>query len=215
MNEELYYVKSNITGGHYALCTDKSIKPFENPMSTYSKFPLLPSDIVCDIGAYVGEYSLYALRNKGVFKTYTYEPTPFTFEVLKRNKIDNMEIYQLAVTGDNRSTTDLYISSGIGVTNSIAKSNKHKKIEVNCIQYEKALRDATVVKIDVEGAEYSYNIVQPQLRGIILEFHPLAGKDWRSMANLIMLQIESSGYKCIIRPSFKSGWSLTGCWIKI
>lgn len=214
MNKELYYVKSKKTGGHYALCTDKSIKPFENPLGTYARFPLLPTDIVADIGAYVGEYSLYALRTKKVKRVYAYEPTPFTFEILKKNSCSNMEPYELAVTGDNRASTTLYISSGIGVTNSIAKTQKHQAVKVNCIQYEKALRDATVVKIDVEGAEYSYNIIQPQLRGIILEFHPLVDTNWRLLAETIMSKIESSGYRCITRPSFESGWSLTGCWIK-
>jgi hypothetical protein len=29
------------------------------------------------------------------------------------------------------------------------------------------------VKIDVEGAEYGYDIIKPNLRAIILEFHPV------------------------------------------
>ena len=45
------------------------------------------------------------------------------------------------------------------------------------------------MKIDVEGAEYNYNIIQPQLRAIILEFHPLTKKDWEGMAYNIMNKI--------------------------
>ena len=80
-------------------------------------------------------------------------------------------------------------------------------------QYEKALQDATIVKIDVEGAEYNFDILQPNLRAIILEFHPL-GNDWKDRAIKIMNKIESSGFKNVIKPTFKSGWNLTGSWIK-
>ncbi len=209
-----FFVKSKITGGHYAFKTDKSNKPFENPMDTCLKIKLRPDDVVADLGAYVGEYSMWASL-QGVKKVVSYEPTPDTFELLKRNKKSNMEIHNLAVVGDNTKHIDLYISKGIGVTNSIAKTKgKDHKIEVNTIKYEDAIKDATVVKIDVEGAEYSYNIIQPNLRAIILEFHPIVGKDWKTYANNLMDKIESLGYKRIVRPHFRSGWSLIGCWEK-
>lgn len=209
-NNEPIFIRSNITGGHYALKTDKSSKPFENPMSTYRTLKLLPTDIVADIGAYVGEFSRFCLR-QGVSKVYSYEPTPYTFEILKMNQKPGMEIINKAVVGDDRQDVELYISKGIGVTNSIAKV-KGKSIIVPAIKYEDALKDATVVKIDVEGAEYSYKIKQPQLRGIILEFHPIANKPWKLWAENIMRDFENSGFKSITRPSFKSGWNLTGTW---
>ena len=114
---------------------------------------------------------------------------------------------------NNDPFVNFFISKGIGVTNSIAKSRgKFKKIKVPTIRYEDAVKDATVVKIDVEGAEYMYEIIQPQLRAIILEFHPIVGKPWKRWAEEIMTKIERNGFVPIIRPTFESVWNLTGSW---
>ena len=124
-----------------------------------------------------------------------------------------MELFNLAVVKGDNKFTYLYISKGIGVTNSIIKTkNKAKRIEVKTINYKEAVKDATIVKIDVEGAEYTYPIIQPQLRAIILEFHPISKKPWQQWAFIIMEKIEKAGFKTIIRPTFRSGWSLTGSW---
>jgi FkbM family methyltransferase len=208
------YIKNSITGGHFAFASKKSNNIFVNPMNINTKFELKTSDIVADIGAYVGEYSLFAINN-GVKQVISYEPTPETFKVLEKNKKGNMIIINKAVVGNNIDYVDLFISKGIGVTNSIAKSiKKNGSIKVPAIRYEEAVKNATVVKIDVEGAEYSYNIIQPHLRGIIIEFHPLSKKPWREYAQKIMNNLEINGYKCIYRPTFESGWNLTGCWEK-
>ena len=208
------FVKSKTTGGHYAFKTEKALKPFQNNMRECKSIKLIESDIIADIGAYVGEYSILASKSKAK-KILSYEPTPQTFKILKQNATPKMHIFNLAVVGDNRQYVDLFISKGIGVTNSIEKSkNKQGQIRVKTIRYEEAVKDATVVKIDVEGAEYSYNILQPQLRAIILEFHPIVQKPWRIWAENIINKIESAGFKSIIKPTFESGWNLTGSWEK-
>ena len=213
MNNPIY-INSKITGDHYALKGNKSKKPFENPMRTCMSIKLNNSDIVADIGAYVGEYSIWAANN-GAKEVLSYEPTPFTFKILSMNAVPSMKLFNLAVIGNDNEYVNLYISKGIGVTNSIAKSYaKADVIKVKTIKYEDAVKTATVVKIDVEGAEYSYNIIQPQLRAIILEFHPISKRPWKERAYYIMDEIEKSGYKPIIRPTFKSGWDLIGSWQK-
>ena len=80
---------------------------------------------------------------------------------------------------------------------------------------EDAVKDASVVKIDVEGAEYSYNIIQPNLRAIILEFHPMSGFDWRSRANLMIEELQDHGFVPAIKlPTFKNGWDTNSAFIK-
>ena len=210
---ESVFIESKITGGHYALKNDGH-KPFQNNMKECMSIKLNNSDIVADIGAYIGEYSMYAARN-GAHQVLSYEPTPNTFKILLKNTLPNMELFNAAVVGHNEKTTDLYISKGIGVTNSIAKSYKKAgKITVPAIKYEDALKNATVVKIDVEGAEYGYNIIQPQLRAIILEFHPISKMPWESWAKKIIKNIKDAGFKTVMEPAFTHGWSLTGSWVK-
>lgn len=214
MSKIVKHVKSGFTGGHYAFQSEKSNKPFTNIMTECGMIKLRPDDVVADIGAYVGEYSIWASK-QGVKKVLSYEATPETFQVLKMNQQPQMEVFNMAVCGDDSEFIDLYISSGIGVTNSIAKKGrKAGKVSVPAIRYEKALQNATVVKIDIEGAEYGLNIIQPQLRAMILEFHPIVGKPWKEMAEKIMSDVEAAGFKPLKRPTFANGWAMAGCWVK-
>ena len=208
------YVESKFTGGHYAMQTEKSLKPFQNPMGINRSIKLNDSDIVADIGAYVGEYSIWA--SKKAKKIYAYEPTPHTFKILEMNKKPNMEIFNSAVVGNDNKHINLFISKGIGVTNSTVKSqSKTDIIKVNAIKYENAIKDATVVKIDVEGGEYSFDIIQPQLRAVILEFHPIVKKPWQKWAYQIMKNLDNAGFRPVSKkPTFKHGWDLTGSWIR-
>jgi len=208
------WVKNPTTGGHYAMRSKKASKPFTNGMRECKSIKLFDTDVVADIGAYVGEYSIWAAKN-GAKQVLSFEPTPHTFKILSMNRKPKMQLFNLAVVGNDDPFVEFFISKGIGVTNSIAKSRgKFKRIKVPTIRYEEAVKDATVVKIDVEGAEYGYEIIQPQLRAIILEFHPIVGKPWKRWAEGIMTKIEMNGFSPIIRPTFESGWNLTGSWLK-
>jgi len=208
--KKIVKVNSSWLGDFYAFQTDKAKTPFLNNMRECKSIELYDTDIVADIGAYIGEYSVHCI-NSGVKKVISYEPTPETFELLTKNKRGNMKLKNVAVVGNDTKFINLNISKGIGVTNSIVKAkNKAGIIRVPSIKYEDAIKKATVVKIDVEGSEYTYNIIQPKLRAIILEFHPVSHLDWKKEAYKIMKQLNKVGFKTIIEPTFKSGWNLTG-----
>ena len=208
------FVKSKVTGGHYAFKTSDTTKPFTNKMTEALLVELYEDDVVVDIGAYVGEYSMYC-ASKGVKEIHSYEATPNTFELLSKNKKEGMNVYNKAVVGYDTPTIPLYVSSGVGVTNSITKrTNKKGFIEVPAIRYEEVVKNATVVKIDVEGAEYGYNIFQPHIRAYIIEFHPINKVDWKSKVESIINELESNGYTPLAKPTFKHGWDLHGAWVK-
>lgn len=214
MNLKTEFVKSKITGGHHAFISERAGKPFVNKMTEAMTIPLYTSDVVADIGAYVGEYGLYAIKN-GAGRVKCYEPTPTTYEVLTKNAQLGMETYNMAVTGDDSSKVILHMAKGIGVTNSIAKSHaKKNSIEVPAINYDRVVEDATVVKLDVEGAEYSYDIIKDHIRAYIIEFHTVSGIDWRKRAEEIMQKLKDRGYKATCLPTFKHGWDFHGAWLK-
>ncbi len=71
-------------------------------------------DILFDVGANIGVYSLYAARHKGV-KVYSFEPSPFNFSTLCRNVAlndlsDQVMPFCLALS-DNTVLDNLHISS--------------------------------------------------------------------------------------------------------
>jgi FkbM family methyltransferase len=213
---EIIHVFRKDIGPFDAFKNENAPRAFLNPMHIYKKLILHPSDIVVDIGGYIGEYAMYAaLSTKKVF---TYEPTPKTFKLLARNtkRFTNITTIQKAVIGNNyQKEVFLFLSKKIGVTNSTAKCcGKLEKILVNAISYDEVVKSGTVVKIDVEGAEYGYDIAKENLRGIIIEFHNDCKANWRVRASKIMDDIEGKGYTCIARPNFENGWDMTGVWVK-
>lgn len=213
---EIVTIKKHGLKEFLAFKSERSKTAFQNNLRECRSIKLYKSDIVSDIGAYIGEYTVYC-ATKGVKRILSYEPTPRSFNLLRRNSkyFNSITPINMAVVGNNEKSVSLNISKGIGVTNSIVKSsNKAKTIQVEAIKYEEAVKDATIVKIDVEGAEYSYNIIQPNLRAIILEFHPLSGQNWKEMAYKIMTEINNAGFKTINEPTFKSGWDLTGSFLR-
>lgn len=203
----------NVPGGHRVI-SDGKRKPFITPVREFNSIQLRHSDVVADIGAYCGTYAIRCARFP-VKRVIAYEPTPETCAILRMTRLPNLSIINAAVVGDDRPSVNLYISKGIGVTNSVILSRrKERALTVPAIRYEKAVADATIVKIDVEGAEYTYKIIQPQLRAILIDFHPIPGRDWIGRANEIMDDLEAAGFRAVIKPDFSCGWTCSGSWIR-
>lgn len=208
-------IQSKMLGEYFALRNEKTSKPFKNPMKSCTLVELNKNDIVIDIGAYIGEYSIYAAQR--VKKVISYEASPETFKVLKMNKKENMYIYNKAIVGNKSDYVKLFLSKGIGATNSIVKSkNKAGYINIKALNFNEAIKDATIIKIDVEGAEYNYdfNYAVKRVRGIILEFHPV-DNNWKEKANKIMDNIISANFKCLLRPKFNNGWDTNSSFIRV
>jgi hypothetical protein len=100
------------------------------------------------------------------------------------------------------------------VTNSLIKKRVGTEEIVKCINYNKIIADATIVKIDIEGGEYEIiDLIQPHIRAYIIDFHKV-GKDWKDKANDIIKKLDENDYECIIKPNFNCGWTQAGSWKK-
>ncbi len=202
----------NVPGGHHVLW-DGLKRPFIPPTREMDSVPLRHSDVVVDIGAYCGLYAIRCARFP-VARVVAYEPTPGTFEVLSRTTLPNLESINAAIVGDDSRHVDLFVSEGIGVTNSVVKSlRKAGSVRVNAVNYLEAIAGASVVKIDVEGAEYDYPILQPGVRAYLIDFHPMPG-DWIGRAEAIIDELEAAGFTGVITPDFSCGWTQAGSWVR-
>ncbi len=225
MNEvEIYYKLiqgGQVPGGHNVIYRDNDKNPFITPMRECNSIALKHTDVVVDIGAYVGTYAIRAARFP-VKKVTAYEPTKQTYDILKLSEMSNLEVIRAAIVGDPElKTVELNVSKGIGVTNSLVHGATSKAFTetVQAISYEEATKDATIVKIDVEGAEYQYSgkLVQPKMRAIVLDFHklPKAQGDWVAKSNLLIEEMLDHDFKVVIQPVFDgSGWLQAGSWIR-
>ena len=119
-----------------------------------------PGMNVVDVGASIGYYTLVAANLVGsTGRVYAFEPTPTTFELLKRNveraNFKNVTLVEKAVA-DFVGTTKLHLSK----RNPLANSFGIGRTDSNFVEVEVTTLDAffentkvDVVKMNIEGAE--------------------------------------------------------------
>ncbi len=214
---EYRYVRSNDVPGGLFMVTKDGEKPFIPSMRECRSIPLHYSDNVVDIGAYMGQYSIRCARFP-VSKVIAYEPTPSSYQICTKLKLPNFKPIHAAIVGNDREEATLHVSSGIGVTNSTISSFSNKKaITVPAVKYSDAIKDATIVKIDVEGGEYNFHIEDnfpDSLRALIIDFHPVSQYRWLEEAKEIVLAIEREGFTPVISPDWSNAWARAGSWMR-
>lgn len=149
-------------------------------------FLLKPDDVVWDIGASVGLYTLHAAQK--VKKVIAFEPDPETAKRLYENACRNdlqkkVDIKQFAL-GDSEKESNLCTDGLNGFAPSIGDLQRHSSlITVNMKTIDSIARDEesypSVLKVDIEGAEslalkggeqFLKSVNRPRI--IFLEVHP-------------------------------------------
>lgn len=183
-------------------------------------------DVVMDLGANIGYFSLLAARLTGPMgKVFSFEPEPKNYSYLKKNielnDYDQVQAFQKAVSNRN-GTTKLFICDYDTGHHTINKQDgieaysrgrkiKEQSISIDTVTLDSFIQDKTnkvdVVKMDVEGAEVlAFNGMDNILRKnhslkIFLEFFPLLiekmGNDPRELIKKIM---QDYGFSIYVIP---------------
>lgn len=136
-------------------------------------------DIVYDLGANFGVYSMWALYNN-VKQVYAFEPTSFNLECLKKTfKWDsNITVFSQAIS-DKKSIKTFYIKEH-SLGNSLHYTNG-TPIDIECVNLEEFVKEnnllpPTIIKCDIEGAEYDFvsstsDKFFDTVREVIIEYH--------------------------------------------
>lgn len=133
---------------------------YERLELAHLKANYVPIDGVClDIGANIGNHSIFFAKNCHVSKVFAFEPVPSTFAILKRNiELNNLEgcirAYDYGISNCAKSASiDYFDESNIGGT-SLAEDvgGPLKLFALDDIPFPNVKID--FVKIDVEGMEY-------------------------------------------------------------
>jgi len=167
LNKRLFIIKSPINPAINLFCRsghemiNLSIENFENKVK--SSFSPKTNDVVIDIGAHLGEYSLAVAKNAEI--VIAVEANPDTFKILQKNielnKITNIIPINKAIY-DSTGYQNLQIfgdKSGLSsmVMNYEDKSDsiKVKTETLDRLVDNLKLEKVDWIKIDVEGAEYN------------------------------------------------------------
>jgi FkbM family methyltransferase len=149
---------------------------------------ILKGDRVMDCGAYVGTFSA-AVLEQGAESVVCFEAHPANALQLRANLIPyaaRVTIREVALIAGDAQAVQLF-RSGFSGAHSLLPSNTRKKfIETKATNFRRELTTLkpTVVKLDVEGAEYDlmdslFSGDLTSVRELFLEFHPIENRDAR------------------------------------
>jgi len=165
---------------------------------------------IIDAGAQAGFFTLYCRALNAKIRIYAIEPEPtnalFLAKHLKLNHIQNVKIFQQALAGKS-GKCEFFVSEDTH-NHSLLKPEEFKtKILVPILSLsdflkEHKLKKVSLLKMDIEGAEYEVlaNLAKDDWRkfeNILLEYHDLPEKNHQQLAELI----RSNGFSLEIFPS--------------
>jgi FkbM family methyltransferase len=127
-----------------------------------------PRDVILDIGAHVGVFSIYAAKKWPEARILAYEPSPTNYARLLRNlemaKVTNVEPFNLAVTADGRDISLSLERGNTGGTSAFRKVNGHLVEQAKSTTLDQIVDGLSpfvgdqprvkFLKIDAEGTEH-------------------------------------------------------------
>jgi FkbM family methyltransferase len=143
--------------------------------------------IIIDIGAGLGDFSIYSAKHHPHCKVYAFEPFPQSFTLLQENfqlnNLTNVQGFQYAI-GASSGTMKLHTNAVWSVQYSTVQDTKvpnEQMIEVQALSFDRIMQEFKLsrcdfLKIDCEGGEFDilFNICLKTLRKIkyiSVEYH--------------------------------------------
>jgi len=150
---------------------------------TPSGFSINKKDIVVDVGAHIGIFSIYAALKATQGKVYAYEPVPKNFRLLnhniKLNNLNNITPLNLAIS-DSKRKKKIYLTDSSGTASVFGRRKQRfysiKAIGLKDIFEDSGLKKINFLKIDCEGSEYDILLNTPKkylnrIDRIAMEYH--------------------------------------------
>ncbi len=179
---------------------------FDKPYTRYTDLPASPT--IVDIGGYIGDFSIYAVKYLNADRVIVYEPTAENFEILKQNIENNaFEDRIIAVNKAVSNSTSITLNVKIQESDEVHVSayrysdDEHRTIPsvtLSGILAEHQLDSVDLLKVDCEGGEYDiFPVVTDEtfsrIRNIVFEHHPVDG--FQEKFALVLNRLKSAGYR--------------------
>ncbi len=161
-------------------------------------------DLVLDIGAHIGLFSIYAATLGA--RVLAFEPDPRNLEVFRDNLAMNGFSKEVSVTQaavwTERGFKEMYFTRNAGNNSFYSFGSWVHLAEVRCVSFNEILDgidgDVQVVKMDIEGTEY--DIIREadlsRVRQICLEYHTHSGLEARVPS--LLAKLKDQGFKVTI-----------------
>lgn len=169
--------------------------------------------VVLDIGSHIGSFSLAVAKKHPDIKIFSFEPSPYSYKILKKNielnNYQNIVPFNKAVTSNGRNVA-IYFNPLNSAADSLYKRNSCY-IVVPSISLEKIFQKGNIkkcafLKMDCEGAEYDIILNTPikilqKVERMILEYHQsyfeISNKNY-TLPKMIN-HLELAGFTCNVQ----------------
>lgn len=175
--------------------------------------------VVIDVGGFIGDFSLYAVKRLNARRVIVCEPSPGNWTLLLKNIVNNgytdrIEPVNKAVTDGGDAMMNLDAPEESQCMVSAYCSSEQPLSFVSGISLGELLRDHAVesvdlLKIDCEGGEYAILESTPtdvlsRIQNIVFEFHDING-GWARLEG-VKQRLRREGYSLHIRRGLVSAW---------
>lgn len=194
-NEIPFYFREGNFGDMYTIRENLGCKQ-------YKQLKFNESDIILDIGGHIGTFAV-PLANK-VRKIVTVEMDPDNYKLLEANVRFYKSIISLnkAVVSNEHSDAPIEYykaNKNSGAHSMYVKRRRGNPLTAEIVRIGELLSvyKPTIIKCDVEGAEYDiFNTdlkIPDFVKQIIIEFH-FGRKEFRYLANIVIANLQSQGF---------------------
>ena len=180
------------------------IKHIYNPCG----FEIKEEDVIVDIGAHIGVFTIYASKKARNGKIYSFEPTTVNFNLLRKNIIlsegDNI-VYKKEAVSDKGGFKEINIAPNTGGHSLNVEGNSSSKEKVKTTTLQEIIKinkisKINLLKLDCEGSEYGIlfscsDKILENIDKISLEYHNL---DEKRNGRKIKEFLEKKGFKTIV-----------------
>lgn len=147
-------------------------------------FIIHPGEVIIDIGAHIGTFSVWAAQKAVSGRVISFEPNPENYALLEENRdlneLTNLYIVNSAVSA-GRGQAKLFTSNYHNMTHSFFEEGTRDHTLVDTLSLSDILQEFSLVKvhflkIDAEGAEYQIILNTPaevllRIDKIFIEYH--------------------------------------------
>ena len=177
----------------------------DKPYTRYFKLPASPT--IVDVGGYIGDFSIYAVKHLNADRVIVYEPTDENFEILKQNIENNAFEKQItAVKKAVSNSTEILLNVEIQECDEVHVSAYWYPDAEHRIMPSVTLADileihqldvVDLLKVDCEGGEYDIfptvtDETYSRIRNIVFEYHKVDG--FKEKFELVLSRLRSVGY---------------------
>lgn len=182
------------------------------------------NQVVMDCGACFGAFSHWAYTN-GARRVVAYEPLPLNYGLLSENmgrmvKRPGSDVYvkHAALVHDSSTVTNLYVTSGRSYGNSsLVGLRGRAPVEVPATNFHEELSTwrPSVLKVDVEGAEYDLlsSPLPNHVTQLVMELH-FTRNHWRDLARVLHGRLtHDEGFTVVTEPKIgEKNWNTIGAY---